>query len=114
MAGRSQPSESSGIAPDGSGAPGQLLPRVRNPRPVEGLLDHAHRGTIDVGRVGYGVEPEAQIPIDGGFLVRVDEGRIESVSGTRQDAPHLVVDGDRFLPPVDDYPGGSGLAYWHP
>ena len=22
--------------------------------------------------------------------------------------------GDRFLPPADDYPGGTGLAYWAP
>ena len=28
--------------------------------------------------------------------------------------PATVVEGERFLPPEDDHPGGTGLAYWAP
>ena len=48
---------------------------------------------------------------DQSLLVRVDSSsvvRIDLATGERT----TVVVGDRFLPPADDYPGGTGLAYW--
>ena len=36
--------------------------------------------------------------------------RVDVTTGARA----TVVAGDRFLPPTDDYPGGTGLAYWAP
>jgi len=85
------------------------------PRIPIGEVDSAHRGTVAIpGSGGFGVEPEPQIPVGVGFLVRVDEGSVVYLSTGGATAPRVVVAGARFDPPADDYPGGSGLAYWHP
>jgi hypothetical protein len=85
------------------------------PRIPIGEVDSAHRGTVSIpGSGGFGVEPESQIPVGVGFLVRVDEGSVVYLSTGGATAPRVVVAGARFDPPADDYPGGSGLAYWHP
>ena len=66
------------------------------------------------GDIGYGVGTEPPVWIDeGSLLVRVDSSsvvRVDVTTGARA----TVVAGDRFLPPADDYPGGTGLAYWAP
>jgi hypothetical protein len=81
-----------------------------------GPVDAGRRGTIEVGDVGYGVVPEAAVWIDDStLLARLDESsviRVDLVNGGSTRVP--VVEGDRFLPPADDYPGGTGLAYWAP
>ncbi len=92
-----------------------LAPDAANRQRVPiGEVDATLRGTVVIGSGGFGVVPEAQIPAGAGFLVRVDEGRIEYLDAAGSAAPRLVVAGARFAPPADDYPGGSGLAYWHP
>lgn len=79
-----------------------------------GPVDRGGRGTVVLEGKGYGVVPEAPQWLDDRTLVaRVDERevvRIDVESGRRTS----IVSGDRFLPPVDDYPGGSGLAVWRP
>jgi hypothetical protein len=77
-----------------------------------GQVSTGYRGAVDIGRQGYGVGSEPPVWIDDlSLLVRVDSSsvvRIDVGTGARS----LIVAGDRFLPPADDYPGGTGLAYW--
>ncbi len=80
---------------------------------VIGRVASLRRGSIDLGTTSYGVVPEDQIPLGGGFLVRVDERSIDLMTASGSPPSRTVVAGDRFLPPADEYPGGSGLAYWH-
>lgn len=77
-----------------------------------GTVDSGPRGNIALPGVGYGVGTEPPVWIDDlSLLVRVDSSsvvRVDTTTGART----TVVTGDRFLPPADDYPGGTGLAYW--
>jgi hypothetical protein len=81
---------------------------------VIGRVASVHRGAIDIGSTSFGVTPEDQIPVGRGFLVRVDERSIDFMTAGGSSGHRAVVIGDRFDPPADEYPGGSGLAYWHP
>lgn len=79
-----------------------------------GRVDVGSRGNVAFGTVLYGIGPEPPVWIDNTtLLVRVEGSSVvvvDVVAGTRTP----VVVGDRFLPPADDYPGGTGLAYWSP
>jgi hypothetical protein len=79
-----------------------------------GRVDTVSRGNVELGAALFGTGTESPLWInDSGLLVRVDGSavvRIDVRDGTRT----TVVTGDRFLPPADDYPGGTGLAYWSP
>ena len=81
---------------------------------VIGRVASVRRGSIDIGTASFGVVPEDQIPIGDGFLVRVDEQSIDLMKASGSPRSRTVVAGARFLVPIDEYPGGSGLAYWHP
>jgi hypothetical protein len=65
---------------------------------------------------GVGYELEGPVWIDeSALLVRVDEDRVERIDLASPSVGRTtVVSGDRFLPPADDYPGGTGLAFWSP
>lgn len=67
-------------------------------------------GTYGDGMHGVGTEAPVWID-DLSLLVRIDSSSVVKVDLTTG-ARTTVVSGDRFLPPADDYPGGTGLAYW--
>jgi hypothetical protein len=95
----------------GAGSNGTSVLSVLGSGAVGALeLGTTGRGTLD----GWALEAEPPLWLDNSALVvRVDERsveRIDVVSGART----TLVIGDRFLPPADDYPGGTGLAYWAP
>jgi Tol biopolymer transport system component len=76
-------------------------------------VDDLTRGTIDLDGVGYRIEPEPPLWSSGStVLVRTFEAAVEAF--TSDGSRTTVVRGARFLAPADDYPGGTGLAYWSP
>jgi WD40 repeat protein len=76
-------------------------------------IDDLTRGTIDLDGASFGVEPEPPLWSGGStVLVRTFEAAVEAF--TSDGSRTTVVSGDRFLVPADDYPGGTGLAYWAP
>ena len=103
------------IATSGGVLPGSNLVTARIGAQYAEILGHvdgpAPRGTLDVDGVEYGVSPEPPVWAGPFLFARVDERRVERLPSVG--TSNWVV-AWRFLPPADDYPGGTGLAYWTP